>query len=160
MASVQIVRTWRLFGGLHLMNRVFTNPFLSGQMSQVIKISLLIAALLATDLMEEKIVFGWMCQVLLEALRMLREHMPDSCLSLLVIHRLIRNLSVLISVVVSSVLLTNIALGVIVLTEKRPAFFFLTQREGTMEIVKSYYCLGNLDMIKISDGSPVLLVII
>lgn len=135
MASVQIVRTWRLFGGLHLMNRVFMNPFLSGQMSQVITISLLIAALLATDLMEEEIVFGWMCQFLLEALRMLWEYIPDGCLSLLVIHRLIRNLSVLITVVVRSVLVTNIALGVIVLTEKRPAFF-LTQREGIVDILQ------------------------
>lgn len=81
--------------------------------------------------MEDEILFGCTCQLLVEALRMLWEHMPDSCLSLLVTHQLIRDVSVLISVTVSWVLFTNIALSV--LTEKCPAFF-LMQREGMLEI--------------------------
>lgn len=66
---------------------------------------------------------------------MLWEHMPDSCLSLPVSHSLIRNASVLIAVIVSWVLSTNIALGVIVLAEKLLAFFFflLMQREDMVE---------------------------
>lgn len=48
MAFVQIAHTWGLFGHLHLINRFFTNSFLNGPMSQVVRISLLIAALLAT----------------------------------------------------------------------------------------------------------------
>lgn len=60
---------------------------------------------------------------------MLWEHTPDSCLSLPIISRLIRNVSALIAVTA----FTNTIFGVIVLTEKCPAFF-LTQREGTVEI--------------------------
>lgn len=88
-------------------------------MSQVIRISLLIAASLATlSGWRRKYSLAACTRLLVEALRMLRKHVPDSCLSLLVSHRLIRNVSVLIAVAVSCVLFPNIALGGKVLTEK------------------------------------------
>lgn len=65
------------------------------------------------------------------------EHMPDSCLSLLVIHPLIRSVSLLIAVTIGQVLFTNTILGVSALTEKCPSPYFLMQREGVVEKIQA-----------------------
>lgn len=58
---------------------------------------------------------------------------------------------------ISYVLFKNTIFGV--LTEKMSCFF-LMQRKGMVEIVQAILLFNNLGMRKLSNGSPVVLVII
>lgn len=135
MAPLQVVCTWRLSGGLHLMNRFFyksISPWTNIPSHKNITAD----SSLAGNGWRRKY-SGYMCQVLVEALRMPWEHMSDSCLSLLVIHSSIRDVSVLIAVTIGQVLFTNTVLGVRALKEKCPALCFLMQLEGVVEKIQA-----------------------
>lgn len=135
MAPVQVVHTWRLFLGLHQMNRFFYKTTSQWKNTPTTRITTVDSSPAGNGWRRKN--SSYMYQVLVEALRMPWGHTPDSCLYLLVIHPLIRGVSLLIAVTIGQILFKTIIFGVRALTDKCPGLYYLMQREGMVEKIQA-----------------------